>query len=164
MDFTTSNTTYSIDYEGPIYDPTYHIELFHDSPRFGHTDDITNILKGGSDRTDYILGILFISLFCLTFFLLWSIAILLLKKYGTGWGWISGQTPPKGKSLRALFLIFAGLLVVSLTLLPAEGSVLLATTFYALRDGAKVSFKFLSVVWSNVVQCSAVQASTLIER
>jgi hypothetical protein len=68
------------------YDRAMATSSFAGIPRFGHTDQFADLT---TEPQDYVLGLLFVGCFLLTFFLLWSF-VLLLFKYCVD-GFLSGE-------------------------------------------------------------------------
>jgi hypothetical protein len=52
-------------------------------PRFGHSDEFSQVFASSNDATDYILGLIFFGAFCFAIFLLWSIMLLVFKCMGS---------------------------------------------------------------------------------
>lgn len=127
-------------YTAPPYEPTSPIVLFGDVPRFGHTDDLAQVISGQSSYLSYGMGIAFIPGLILILFMIWLIAIAVFKACGRKVGLLSGH---KMKGERPHWLVRTSVMLSAAFAL-AAGSMYLMTatsslydTFYSIRDGAK---------------------------
>jgi len=80
-------------YVGPAYELTKSVINLRKLPRFGYGYDFTALLSPNqAAQADYATGLLALCIFLLTFFLLWSIAIIVFKVMGPGnAGFLSGH-------------------------------------------------------------------------
>jgi len=67
--------TYVSDMES--YAPSSLVKIFRAVPRFSHSDSVETIFT--EERMDYILGLLFLPGFLVSFFFLWSLSLVVLK-------------------------------------------------------------------------------------
>eukprot|EP00555_Chaetoceros_dichaeta_P005733 CAMPEP_0198260752 /NCGR_PEP_ID=MMETSP1447-20131203/9637_1 /TAXON_ID=420782 /ORGANISM="Chaetoceros dichaeta, Strain CCMP1751" /LENGTH=639 /DNA_ID=CAMNT_0043948477 /DNA_START=101 /DNA_END=2020 /DNA_ORIENTATION=- len=82
-------------YEFPIpaYASNFIVRNFRNAPRFGHSQDISQLFSGDqSNRVDYIVGTIFIGGICISLFLLWVIILVLFTYLGSQKvGYLSGD-------------------------------------------------------------------------
>jgi len=88
------------DYSTPAYASNFVVRNFRNAPRFGHSRESSEIFSQDlSNRTDYIVGTIFIGGVCISIFLLWVVILLLFIYLGpVKVGYLSGfpvVIPPK---------------------------------------------------------------------
>lgn len=70
-------------YNAPEYEPVTSVENMRNAPRFGHSSDFYKLFSYDSDeQVDYANGLIFITCLLFSFFLFWSILILVFKCMG----------------------------------------------------------------------------------
>lgn len=84
-------------YEAKPFTPTKNIRRMHNWPRYGLTNDISDLASGASEQQqDYLVGIITGSLIILGFAIVWLLVLLILKCCGKRVGCASGRPrPPK---------------------------------------------------------------------
>lgn len=109
-------------YVSPVYEATQAVENFNGVPRFGHSDDITNVIDGDG-RFDYISGIIFIPCFMISVYILWIVLVSIFKCCKVRF--VSGKNLKPGKSafvIRSIFLFFNLSAVLALILYVTKGA------------------------------------------
>jgi len=129
-------TIYGGDYVGPPYAFTSSVKNFRRLPRFGHSNDITDVFSSDPNaQVDYASGLIALFVFLLIIFVLWTMAIITFKVMGqANAGFLSGhpfvipdpvddETNIRKRPLRVriAFLVAAALLMIFAFLLVAMG-------------------------------------------
>jgi drug/metabolite transporter (DMT)-like permease len=124
--------------------------LFLDT-RFGYTDDFSDLFND-KKSSDYITGVLTVSLILVCFFLIWAIILFVLMCMGKRKvGFLSGapydmhladetQPNPRIRRGRIVFAIFGMLFITFTFLLLFLGIANLSQTTAELSNGARVGF------------------------
>lgn len=108
-------------YVSPEYEPTTAVENFNGVPRFGHSDDITNLIDG--DRLDYALGVIFIPCFMISAYIVWVVLISIFKFCKVRF--VSGSNLEPGTSafvIRSIFLFFNISAAIALVIYMTKGA------------------------------------------
>jgi len=126
------------EYFSPPYETSNAVQQFHAVPRFGHSDDITNVLEDVDDRTDYILGVIFLAVVIMSSFVLWSLSILFFKVCNLDC--LSGDKLDYKSSpyVRSFFIGCTVMLICSAILFPTKGSESVSNIFDTVRAAALV--------------------------
>lgn len=123
------------------------IKAFNAVPRFGHSSDITLIYDENgvnvSAAVDYVQGTLFVAGFCLVVFIIWILAILVLKCFGkragiaAGHPFIDNGGSTKRHMRFRIFMITSSLLIaISGIVFLVRGARSIGNAYDDIRDGS----------------------------
>jgi len=109
-----------VNYVAPEYEPSGVIEFFDNLPRYGHTENVYEVIDG--DRSDYIRGLLLIpglvvSITIVCFIILVVSMCICRKSFLSGRGYPEGQ----GAITRAIFLLSTCAVLIPSILFSAKG-------------------------------------------
>lgn len=123
------------------------IKAFNSVPRFGHSSDITLIYDENgvnfSALRDYFEGTLFVAGFCLAVFIIWVLALLVLKCFGKKAGIAaghpfmdSGGNTKRPMRFRIFMLISSLLVAISGVVFLVRGARSVGNAYDDIRDGS----------------------------
>lgn len=98
------------------------VESFRSLPRFSHSDDFSKLFSNDPEEVkDYSLGLLFLAIFIMSFFLVWTFIICLLKCIGPRYVGVLSGFPFKREGYKSrtgrVTLIFSCLSIIVLAVL-----------------------------------------------
>ena len=114
------------------------MENFNGVPRFGHSDDITNLIDG--DRLDYALGVIFIPCFMISAYIVWVVLMSIFKCCKVRF--VSGSNLKPGTSafvIRSIFLFFNIAAAIALVLYMTKGASSILDVIASVRNVSTVS-------------------------
>lgn len=116
-------------------------------PRFGKSNDFSQLFESQDEATDYIVGLLFAGIMIFTIYFTWTIVLLVFKCLGQKRvGFLSGSPFVKKSSsscclsiYRVVYLLCAICLIIFSILFVTEGLMNLKTSIVTVIESARVS-------------------------
>ena len=129
----------------------------HKFPRFGYTSDIAQLASNDLKRQhDYIYGVVSFTAILFSFFVIWSLALLIFKWKGSEkCGCISGQVTEKAdfesktkalrrhRSIKFFFLLNCCGILIGIILILKEGMPRMKETIFDVRELNKVTMHLI---------------------
>eukprot|EP00529_Nitzschia_sp_RCC80_P010694 CAMPEP_0113509838 /NCGR_PEP_ID=MMETSP0014_2-20120614/37798_1 /TAXON_ID=2857 /ORGANISM="Nitzschia sp." /LENGTH=624 /DNA_ID=CAMNT_0000405713 /DNA_START=279 /DNA_END=2150 /DNA_ORIENTATION=- /assembly_acc=CAM_ASM_000159 len=149
-----------------VYEPISQVNSFSKLPRFSNSDDISLLFSSSEeDHEDYTLGLLFLSTFIVSFFVVWMMYIVVLKCIGpklvgvfSGYPYVKDGRRPQVICGRLILVLSSLSIIICSIVLVTKGLTELqytTDTIVATNNEIKLIHEESSILVSNIDEVSS---------